>query len=175
MMEQRYLVLVDEQSQKDRLERISNSLKNEGIQLIYEEINPNEYSKRLENGDLVFDKDLLEYKLGSISFLPHLNVFATDYNLIDNELKGIDLVEMLYNFLPNYRNQIVIYSAQIDDVITDIVTKRAIGFEQQVAKLKLLSQNEICYLSSEGEFEQKFKGLIVREPDLTIDAGYQIL
>lgn len=47
-MELRHLILIDEQSQKDRLERISKSLERDGIQLIYEEINPNDCSIRLE-------------------------------------------------------------------------------------------------------------------------------
>ena len=76
----------------------------------------------------------------------------------------------LYDLLPYYRNQVVMYSAQIKDVINDIITKRAIGFEQQVEMLRLLAQNEINYLSSEGEFEINFKKLIVKEPDMTIDA-----
>lgn len=169
-MELRHLILIDEQSQKDRLERISKSLERDGIQLIYEEINPNDCSIRQENGDLKFDKDTLKDKLKSIKFLSHLDVFATDYNLIDNELKGIDLIAMLYDLLPYYRNQVVMYSAQIKDVINDIITKRAIGFEQQVEMSRLLAQNEINYLSSEGEFEINFKKLIVKEPDMTIDA-----
>lgn len=35
--------------------------------------------------------------------------------------------------------------------------------------LKLLSKNEIHYLGSENEFEQKFKRLIEKEADKTID------
>ena len=42
-MEQRHLLLVDEQSQKDRLERIKESLKNDGIDLIYQEIDPRKW------------------------------------------------------------------------------------------------------------------------------------
>ena len=169
-MELRHLILIDEQSQKDRLERISKSLEGDGIQLIYEEINPNDCSIRQKNGDLKFDKDTLKDRLKSIEFLSHLDVFATDYNLIDDELKGIDLIAMLYDLLPHYYNQVVMYSAQIKEVINDIITKRAIGFEQQVEMLKLLAQNEINYLSSEGAFEINFKKLIVKEPDMTIDA-----
>ncbi len=169
-MELRHLILVDEQSQKSRLERLSNSLKDDGIQLIYKEINPNEYSTRQENGDLKFDKSALKNKLKSIPFLSHLDVFATDYNLVEDELKGIDLIEMLYSVLPYYRNQVVMYSAQIDKVIDNIINKRATSFDQQVSILKLLAQNEISYLSSKNEFEIKFKQLIVKEPDITIDA-----
>ena len=166
----RHLILVDEQSQKDRLERIRKSLENDGIQLVYKEINPNDYSRRLENGDLSFDKDALKSKLQSVPFMSHLDIFATDYNLIEDELKGIDLIEMLYELLPYYRNQVVVYSAQIEDVINNIITKRAVSFEEQMAMLKLLAQNEISYLSSEGEFENKIKQLIIKEPELTIDS-----
>lgn len=166
----RHLILVDEQSQKDRLERIRKSLENDGIQLVYEEINPNDCSRRLENGDLRFDKDALKNRLQSIPFMSHLDIFATDYNLIEDELKGIDLIEMLYELLPYYRGQVVVYSAQIEDVINNIITKRAVSFEQQIAMLKLLAQNEINYLSSEGEFENKIKHLIIKEPELTIDS-----
>ena len=60
MMVSRHLILIDEQSQKDRLGRISKSLEGDGIQLIYEEINPNDYSIRQANGDLKFDKDALK-------------------------------------------------------------------------------------------------------------------
>ena len=159
-MEQRYLILVDEQSQEDRLKRIARNLRNEGILLVYEEINPNECSVRKDNGDLSLDKVALKNKLASVSFLSHLDVFATDYNLVTDELKGIDMIEMLYSLRPHYRKQVVIYSAQIDEVIDDIITKRAKGFEQQVEMLKILAQNDIHYLRGEGEFENEFKSLI---------------
>lgn len=168
-MEQRYLILVDEQSQEDRLKRIARNLRNEGILLVYEEINPNECSVRKDNGDLSLDKVALKNKLASVSFLSHLDVFATDYNLVTDELKGIDMIEMLYSLRPHYRKQVVIYSAQIDEVIDDIITKRAKGFEQQVEMLKILAQNDIHYLRGEGEFENEFKSLIAKEPDITID------
>ena len=168
-MVQKHLILVDEQSQKDRLKRISESLKNDGIELIYEEINPNDYSSRLESGDLSFDKDALMRKLKSIKFLSHLDVFATDYNLVGDELKGEDLIKMLYELLPYYRNKVIVYSAQIEDVITSII-KRADGFEEQITMLKLLAQNEINYLRSDGEFGNRIKNLIIKEPEVTIDS-----
>lgn len=169
-MVQKHLILVDEQSQKDRLKRISESLKKDGIELIYEEINPNDYcSSRLETGDLYFDKDALMRKLKSINFLSHLDVFATDYNLVGDELKGEDLIKMLYELLPYYRKKVIVYSAQIKDVITNII-KRADGFEEQITMLKLLAQNKINYLKSDGEFENRIKKLIIKEPELTIDS-----
>lgn len=167
-MEQRHLILIDEQSQSLRLKNMAENLKKEGIELIYKEINPTLYTTRQSNGDAIFDKEKLRNKLDSISFKSHLYVFATDYNLIEGELKGIDMIEMLYSLVPYYKNKVVIYSAQIEDVITNVINSSK-DFEQQINMLKLLSKNEIHYLGSENEFEQKFKRLIEKEADKTID------
>lgn len=167
-MEQRHLILIDEQSQSLRLKNMAENLKKEGIELIYKEINPTLYTTRQSNGDAIFDKEKLRNKLDSISFKSHLDVFATDYNLIEGELKGIDMIEMLYSLVPYYKNKVVIYSAQIEDVITNVINSSK-DFEQQINMLKLLSKNEIHYLGSENEFEQKFKRLIEKEADKTID------
>ena len=61
----------------------------------------------------------------------------------------------------------VIYSAQIETVIGDILTGK--GFETQQAMLKLITQHEIEYLTSEGEFENNFKRLIEREPNISLE------
>lgn len=169
-MEQRHLILVDEQSQSERLRRICRNLKDDGIELIYVEINPSDYYSRLASGDVTFNKEALKNKIQSIPFLSHLDVFATDYNLVNDELKGIDVVSMLYSIRPYYHGQVVIYSAQIEDVIVNIINKRAGGLDEQITMLKLLTRNVISYLSSEGEFENSFKRLITMEPNITLDA-----
>lgn len=168
-MEQRHLILVDEQSQVDRLKRIYDSLKNEGIELVYAEINPNDFFTRKENGDIEFDAEKMKNKLRSIPFIRHLDIFATDYNLVADELKGIDVIAILYDLIPHYCKQMVIYSAQVEDVIDDIINNRTSGFEEKVEMVKLLSKNEISYLSSVNEFEEKFKRLIVQERNISID------
>lgn len=168
-MEQRHLILVDEQPQADRLKRIYENLKNEGIELIYAEINPNDFFTRKENGDVEFDKERMRTQLQSIPFIRHLDVFATDYNLVADELKGIDVIAILYDLIPHYCKQMVIYSAQIETVIDDIINNRASGLNEKERMIKLLSKNDIAYLSSVGEFENKFKQLIVQEKNISID------
>jgi len=167
-MEQRHLVVVDEQSQKDAIKRIGDSLKSDGIELISIEIDPNKYKKRLDNGDVEFDTDAFKLALSSIPFINHLDVFATDYNLIDNLLKGIDVVTIFNEVRPSFKKRVVIYSAQIETVINDILTGKS--FEVQQAMLQLMTQHDITYLTSEREFENKFKRLIEKEPNITIDA-----
>lgn len=167
-MEQRHLIVVDEQTQKDAIKRIGDSLRGDGIELISVEIDPNKYKKRLENGDVTFDKDAFVEAIKSVPFINHLDVFATDYNLIENLLKGIDVVKYFNEIKPYYKKRIVIYSAQIETVIGDILTGKS--FDEQQAMLQLITQHEIKYLTSAGEFESKFKHLIEKEPNITIDA-----
>lgn len=169
-MEQRYLLLVDEQSQADRLKRIAANLKNDGIALVYREINPKVYQKRTDEGDdIFFDKEAFIQALREVSFIQHLNVFATDYNLIEGQLKGIDVLKLFDEINPYYRKKIVIYSAQIESVIGDILTRGDETFEEQVSMMKLLTRYDVDYLKSSGEFENKFKSLLEKEPDITID------
>ena len=169
-MEQRYLVLVDEQSQSLRLKRIAASLKNDGIELVYQEIDPSVYQKRLDSGDVTFDKETFIQDLNDIPFIHHLDMFATDYNLIEGQLKGIDVIRFFTEIIPYFSKRVIIYSAQIEGVIGDILKGGEDKFEEQCDMLKLLARYDIDYLKSEGEFENKFKSFLEKEPDITIDA-----
>lgn len=166
-MKQRHLIVVDEQSQADAIKRIHDSLRNDGIELISVEIDPSNYKKRLANGDVVFDHEAFAEALKSVPFINHLDVFATDYNLIENLLKGIDVVKTFNEIKPYYKKRIVIYSAQIETVISDILTGKS--FDEQQAMLQLITQHDIKYITSAGEFEKKFKQLIEKELNITID------
>ena len=55
-MEQKHLIIVDEQSQSATLDAIKNTLKNEGIDLVYKEINPANFQKRV-GYNTSFDND----------------------------------------------------------------------------------------------------------------------
>ena len=167
-MEQRHLIVVDEQQQTDALKRIGDSLRSDGIELISVEIDPSKYKMRLENGDVKFDREAFAEAIKSVPFINHLDVFATDYNLIENLLKGIDVVKLFNEIRPYYKKRIVIYSAQIGTVIGDILTGKS--FDEQQAMLQLITQHDIEYLTSAREFENRFKHLIEKEPNITIDA-----
>lgn len=169
-MEQRYLLLVDEQHQTDRLKRIAAGLKKEGIELIYQEIDPSVFQKRLDSGDVSFDKDEFIQALKDVPFLYHLDMFATDYNLIEGQLKGIDVIKVFSEIKPFFKKRVIIYSVQIEGVIGDILKGGEDKFEEQCAMLKLLARYDIDYLKSEGELENNFKSLLENEPDITIDA-----
>ena len=167
-MLQRHLIVVDEQSQEGRLKRLCDNLKADGIELIYKEINPSHCTKRQDNGDKVFDADTFTQVLSGVPFLDHLDVFATDYNLIEGQLKGIDVVCMFNKLKPFYRKRMVIYSAQIETVIGDILEGKS--FDEQQVMLKLITQHDIEYMTSDGAFENSFKRLIEKEPNISLES-----
>ena len=79
-MEQRHLIVVDEQRQTDALKRIGDSLRSEGIELISVEIDPSQYKKRLGNGDVIFDRDSLAEAINSVPFKT-LSLFTSSISL----------------------------------------------------------------------------------------------
>lgn len=169
MMENRYVLVIDEQSQKDRLNRIATNLLKERVILHYEEINPTLFQKRLENGGIIFDEDEFVKALDDIPFINQIDVFATDYNLIDNTLKGIHTINLFLKLKPLYKRSIVIYSAQIETVIHDILNRAGESIENQVSSIKLIASKNNYFFKSDGEFENKFKKLILSSPKISID------
>lgn len=167
MMDNRYIVVVDEQSQKDRLKRITANLKKEGVMLQFYEINPTHYVKRLDNGNIEFNE---EQFIKALEDMPsQVDVFATDYNLIADTLKGIRVIKLFLQVRPNYRRKIVIYSAQIESVLTDILKNAGNSIEDQVSLIKQIVGKNKYFFKSDGEFENKFKQLILSSPDISID------
>lgn len=169
MMDNRYIVVVDEQSQKDRLDRIATNLSKEGVTLHYRELNPNNYPKRLDNGDIGFDEEKFIEDLNNIPFINQVDVFASDYNLIDKTLKGIHVINLFLKTRPRYKRKIVIYSAQIETVLHDVLAKAGNSIEDQVSSIKQIAGKNNHFFKSDGEFENKFKQLILSSPDISIE------
>lgn len=167
-MKRKCIVVVDEQPQADRLCRISSNLKKEGITLFYKEFNPTDYIKRMEDGDAQFDSEGFMNALKAVPFINNLDVFATDYNLMDG-LKGFDVLRIFSKIKPRFNKKAVIYSANIENVISEILSTK-ISHSEKCDRLKFLAQFNVEYLKSEGDFENNFKNIIETEPILSIDS-----
>lgn len=168
-MDNRYIVVVDEQSQEDRLDRIATNLSKEGVILHYRELNPNNYPKRLNNGDIGFDEEKFIEALNNIPFINQVDVFASDYNLIDKTLKGIHVINLFLKIRPRYKRKIVIYSAQIETVLYDVLAKAGNSIDDQVSSIKQIAGKNNYFFKSDGEFEDKFKQLILSSPNISIE------
>ena len=56
-MIQKYLIVIDEQSQIDTIESIKSILRNDGINLVTKELNPKNFQSRdVSSGNLTFDE-----------------------------------------------------------------------------------------------------------------------
>lgn len=167
-MERRNLIVVDERSQGAILESLRQRLKQKGIELHYKEINPAIYLERLSGEEFFFNEKKFISDLRNISFINYLDIFATDYNLIAEYLKGIDIIRMFKKVKPFFSKKVVIYSAKIEDVITDILDSKK-GFEHQKDSLKILTNTDIEYLKSDGELKNSLGKLIEHIPNHTLD------
>ncbi len=169
MMEHRYIIVIDEQSQKDRLSRIASNLLKDGVELHYRELNPSHYTRRFDNGDIEFDREMFVEALKEVPFINQIDVFATDYNLSGYTLKGTHVLDIFLNILPRYKRAIVIYSAKIETVLQDIITEAGNSIDNQVDSIKQITGKNNFFFKSDGEFENKFKQLILSSPDISIE------
>jgi CheY-like chemotaxis protein len=144
-MIQKHLILIDDNSQRVALERIKSVLKNDGIELIYSEYNPTTYQKR-ENGDLSFDIETFVQALNSLPYFKQLDSIVCDYNLIENVVNGFEIVKIIKEINDNYRKQIILYSADINVVIGNILNKN----EDVITNLKQLINCNIDIIKKEG-------------------------
>ena len=166
-MEQKHLIIVDEQSQSATLDAIKNTLKNEGIDLVYKEINPANFQKRV-GYNTSFDKISFIEELQNTPFLKKLDAFASDYNLIENELNGLDVVKIFAKNVPSYHKKILLYSAKIENVISDILLKNK-DFEEQKKTLKFLSETPIEYAKNDEKLQQNLISHIKKEKDFDFE------
>lgn len=84
-------------------------------------------------------------------------------------LKGFDVLRIFSKIQPRFNKKAVIYSANIENVISEILSTK-ISHSEKCDRLKFLAQFNVEYLKSEGDFENNFKNIIETEPILSIDS-----
>jgi hypothetical protein len=169
-MIQKYLILVDEQPQGAVLQNIKTSLKKDGIELVFQEFNPNKYIKRYDDGEiqLEFDAESFKTDLLKVPYFKQLDSIACDYNLIAKVIDGFQIIEIIKSINPHYKKQIILYSAQIENVIENII-KKAGDFEQQKEKLKSLIYCNIDFRKRDNDYEQELVRHIKKEKEFSFE------
>jgi len=118
-----FLVIDNDSTQREIISR--EVLKKLGeYEISYNFYNPNDYMVE-ENEDFVFSEDYFVQKIDYDTKGKSINLIAIDYNLLNDELKGIDVVNILRTkSTKNFRNcQFIIHSAAID-VASDRILKK---------------------------------------------------
>ena len=165
-MIQKILILVDEQPQSSVLRNIEAILKNDGIELVYKEFNPINYQKR-ENGEILFDAESFKADLCGLPYFTRLDSIVCDYNLIAGIIDGFQIIKIIKSINPNYKKQVILYSAQIESVIEDII--RTDDFEKQKENLKSLIECNIDFRKRDNDYVQELIKHIKKEKDFSFE------
>ncbi|HRA73263.1 MAG TPA: hypothetical protein PLB11_10635 [Flavobacterium sp.] len=155
-MIQKHLILIDEQPQATTLEKIKNILKKDGIELIYKEINPVSYQKRDASGNLDFDTENFKKAIIEIEYFKTSGLILCDYNLIAEVVNGYDVIKIIRELNYNNSKKIFLYSAKIEGVISDILTKET-DFEKQKESLAKLIDYNIEFIKRDGYDQEVIK------------------
>jgi hypothetical protein len=154
-MIQKYIIVVDEHNQTIILEKIKAKLQEEGFELIYKELNPTNYTKR-NNEDIHFDKQRFENDLANISYFKMADMILCDYNLIANVVNGYEIIKIIRELKYKPKTKVILYSAQIDGIIADILIKDT-DFEIQKKNLVTLVDCNIEFIKRDGFDQEVYK------------------
>jgi hypothetical protein len=165
-MIQKYLILIDEQSQSAVLQNIKTTLKNDGIELVFKEFNPINYQKR-DNGEIQFDTESFKTDLLGLPYFKQLDSIVCDYNLITDIIDGFQIIKIIKSINPNYKKQVILYSAQIETVIEDII--KTGDFEKQKENLKSLIDCNIDFRKRDNDYEQGLVRHVKKEKEFSFE------
>lgn len=166
-MIQKYLILVDENPQKETLKSIKNVLRSDGIDLIYEEFNPTNYIIRDSNGVLNFDEVTFKSNIEKLEYFNYTDVILSDYNLVPEVINGYRIIEIFRELKFNQKKKIILYSAKIETVISEILNNSE-DFEVQKQNLVKLISNNIEFIKRDGYLDEVIK-TIKQEADFDFE------
>ncbi len=141
-MENRYLILIDEQNQDTTLQRLKDTLHIDGFNLVFEQVNPQmpEFQER-KDGDVTISIDKIIQKISNIPFFKYADTIACDYNLVP-DINGFDIICKIRELNYKLNKKVILYSAGIEAVISEIIfQKNEVEYKKDQLK-KLFSTNK---------------------------------
>ncbi len=166
-MVQKHLILIDEKEQKETLKSIKSTLKNDGFELIYTELNPMNFQIRDTFGNIDFDVESFKSTLSSIEYFKSADVILCDYNLISGVVNGYDIIKIIRELNYNNKKKIILYSAEIGDAISNILNTNA-DFEQTKDDLIVFINCNIEFIKRTG-YDQEVIKSIKKDPEFDFE------
>lgn len=174
MLEKKYLILIDDEPQVPTLKKLAKKLKqNEGIELIFKQINPklpeflvlNEITDKQEP-----DKSKIINKIKSIPFFFSADTIALDYNLIEDALNGFDLALEIRRLGYKKTKEIILYSGKIDDAINLIL--KVEGQKDKIKMIKSLVKSNLKFATRGSDFTSVVIEHIKAQPKFDFDEEF---
>lgn len=170
-MIEKYLIVVDDEDQTPTLRNIARHLKeNEGIKLVYVQINSKEakYQSYDDSSDLqLLDLEKMINGIMTIEFFKRADVIALDYNLSD-KVKGYELAPLIRKNGYHSRKEIILYSGKIDDAINEILNYNSVN--DKIEAIKSLTKSNLNFATRGNDYANAVIQQIKKSPIFDFDA-----
>lgn len=168
-MENRYLILIDEQNQDTTLQRLKSTLHNDGFNLVFEQVNPQmpEFQER-KDGDVTISIDKIIQKINGIPFFKYADTIACDYNLVP-DINGFDIICKIRELNYKLNKKVILYSAGIEAVISEIIfQKNEVEYKKEQLKKLFTTNKKLIKEKIDNDIEG-----IIKNIDITIDNNFE--
>lgn len=150
-------LIIDDEDQSVQITKLKNMVRDEGYELICNQINPNDYViDDSSSEDSLIDKDKL---LSAIKkeIRSGVMLIACDNNINDS-LKGYELLFLIRNST-KYKYEFILYSGGLDVLINDIFNT-----DEKYSKAKQLVEARITkFLHRNTTYIEDIKGVICKQ------------
>lgn len=174
----KFCIIIDDESQDEVVENLKADAMQHGIRLNCFQLNPNgnTYHKNIgsdEHPDYVIDIDKVTAALKPPEYpkLRKVDVIACDYNLEDDEVNGWELIRKL-RFHLNYKKEIILYSGNLDTVISEIL--REGNFGGQLHQIRNLTRANIREFNDKNDYRQSIINA-VRQDTFSLESELESL
>lgn len=163
-----FLVIDNDSSQREIINK--EVIKKLGeYDIHYNFYNPNDYMMEKDD-DFIFNENSFVADIDNYAKGKFVNLIAIDYNLLNEKLKGIDIVTILRNkSTKNFKNcQFIIHSAAIDeasDRILNKITDHRENKEMLISELNSLIGSKIS-LSTKQKYPSEIVKMIKHNSDI---------
>lgn len=151
----KFCIIIDDEPQDEIVTNLTEDAGRKGIRLRCVQLNPQDETYHKNTGDenhpdFVIDLDRVLKALKSQEYGKlRADVIACDYNLQDDHVNGFEIIRNLRNQL-KYRNEVILYSANLDMVIRNILSEGNLG--EQIHKIRNLTRANILDFSDKDNY-----------------------
>ena len=148
-MSNKLCIIIDDVNQKRVFESVvAKPLKREGIHVDAIFVNTTDTDLLDNDQNIVLEK--LRIRLTEIFRNKHIDVVATDFDLSDDNVCGINVVELIYQIRPKV--PVILYSGKLGSVIKHLLGDHTQKTSDELVKSikKLIKYNIVDYVEREG-------------------------
>lgn len=159
----KFCIIIDDEPQDGIIKNLCRGLKRENINLECEQLNPQDDKYNKNKGtesapEYVIDLDEIIKDLNTSKYLKRkVDLIACDYSLQDDEVNGFEIIRKLRNEL-NYNKEIVLYSANLDNVIREILEDR--NKQKHIQKIRNLVNAKISDICKRESYKTTIIGVL---------------